>query len=144
MDIRNSMTLEFDAKKENISCARVAVASFLLQLEPTVEETQDVKTAISEAVTNSIVHAYEETGGKVIVECFLGEKELKVRVIDKGKGIENIKEAMEPLFTTKASSEHSGMGFMFMQAFMDEVYVKSRPGEGCTVTMKKRIGSEMI
>lgn len=144
MNIRNSLTIEFDGKKENISCARVAVSSFLLQLEPTIEEVQDVKTAISEAVTNSIVHGYEEREGKVIVECFLGEKELKVRVIDKGKGIENVKEAMQPLFTTKEVNEHSGMGFMFMQAFMDEVYVKSKVGEGCIVTMKKRIGSEMI
>lgn len=144
MNIKNSMKIEFDAKKCNISFARVAVIAFMTQLDPTLEETQDVKTAISEAVTNAVVHAYDDEKGKVIVEAYLSDTEIKVRITDYGRGIKDIKEAMEPLFTTKESGEHSGMGFMFMQAFMDEVNVKSKVGQGCVVTMKKRIGSEEL
>lgn len=144
MDLKNSMKLEFDARKSNISFARVTVAAFMSQLDPTLEETQDIKTAISEAVTNAVVHGYDKTEGKILIEAELSDNAINVKVSDTGKGISNIREAMEPLFTTKESSEHSGMGFMFMQAFMDEVRVESTPMEGCSVYMKKKIGSEGV
>lgn len=136
----NEMKIEFDSRSCNESFARVAVAAFMTQLNPTLEEVADVKTALSEAVTNAIVHGYENEIKKVYVECVIREQVLQLKVIDYGKGIEDIKQAMEPLFTTKPDSERSGMGFAFMEAFMDSVQVESEPGKGTTVTMEKRIG----
>lgn len=136
----NEMVLEFDSKSENEGFARVAVAAFASQLDPTLEEIEDIKTAVSEAVTNSIIHGYENRQGKVRMECKLQNGELFVTVTDKGKGIENIEQAMEPLFTTKPELERSGMGFVFMDVFMDALEVLSIPGEGCTVKMRKKIG----
>lgn len=143
MQYENEMKLEFVSRSANESFARVAVAAFLSQLNPTLEEVADVKTALSEAVTNCIVHGYgDRKDGKdlIVVECKVSGRELYVSVIDQGCGIENVEQAMEPLFTTKPESERCGMGFAFMEAFMDEISVTSKVGEGTRVDMKKIIG----
>ncbi len=137
----NWMQLTFEARSENESLARIAVASFITPLNPTLEEMADVKTAVSEAVTNAIIHGYEEEGGSVYIRCRLKQDLLEVEVEDKGKGIEDIDRAMEPLFTTKPERDRSGMGFSFMEAFMDELEVVSQPGSGTCVLMKKKLGT---
>lgn len=136
----NYMELIFDSKSENESFARVVVAAFCARLDPTLEEISDIKTAVSEAVTNCVVHGYEGGPGKIKLKCILDENELTVEVHDDGVGIEDIGQAMEPLYTSKPQLERSGMGFSFMEAFMDELEVKSGKHCGTTVTMKKRIG----
>lgn len=136
----NEMEIIFDSHSSNEGFARVAVASFLTQLNPTVEEVSDVKTAISEAVTNAIIHGYENEIHKVSIRCRIEGQQMTVEVRDHGVGIENIEEAMTPLYTSKPELERSGMGFAFMEAFMDHVEVESEPGEGTTVRMKKTIG----
>ena len=123
--MKNEMTLAFDSISENEAFARVAVAAFVTQLNPTLEEVADIKTAVSEAVTNAIIHGYPDG----------------VQVIDEGVGIADIHQAMEPLYTSRPKQERSGMGFMFMEAFMDEVQVESEPGLGTTVTMRKTLGN---
>lgn len=140
MQCENRMKLEFDSRSANEGFARVAVAAFLSQMNPTLEEVADVKTALSEAVTNSIVHGYEGKVETILVECRICGQELFIMVEDHGCGIENVEKAMEPLFTTKPDSERCGMGFAFMEAFMDEVQVESTLGEGTKVYLKKRIG----
>ena len=140
MEYENRMKLEFDSRSANESFARVAVAAFLSQLNPTLEEVADVKTALSEAVTNCVVHAYEGKVEKILVECMIKGQELTILVEDRGCGIADVHQAMEPLFTTKPDSERCGMGFAVMEAFMDSLEVESRPGEGTRVTMKKKIG----
>lgn len=140
MTEKNEMRLEFDSFSENESFARVAVAAFLTQMNPTLEEVSDVKTAVSEAVTNCVVHGYEGQKGKIIIECRIQKGEFCILVQDEGCGIENVAQAMEPLFTTKPQEDRSGMGFSFMEAFMDEVQVESAPGQGTRVSMKKKIG----
>lgn len=141
---QNRMELKFMPLSENEGFARVAVAAFMTQLDPTLEETEDVKTAVSEAVTNSIIHGYEkkEEGQQVLVEAYLTPKRIHIKVEDRGVGIENVGKAMEPLFTTKPELERSGMGFAFMEAFMDELYVESVPGKGTAVYMSKQIGGQ--
>lgn len=138
----NWMQLQFEARSENESLARLAVAAFITHLNPTLEEMADVKTAVSEAVTNSIIHGYEEEGGVVYISCRLTGDLLEVEVEDKGKGIEDVERAMEPLFTTKPEKDRSGMGFSFMEAFMDELQVDSLPGSGTRIRMKKKLGTE--
>ena len=140
MEYENRMKLEFDSRSANESFARVAVAAFLSQLNPTLEAVADVKTALSEAVTNCVVHAYEGKVEKILVECMIKGQELTILVEDRGCGIADVHQAMEPLFTTKPDSERCGMGFAFMEAFMDSLEVESSPGEGTRVTMKKKIG----
>ena len=140
MEYENRMKLEFDSRSANESFARVAVAAFLSQLNPTLEEVADVKTALSEAVTNCVVHAYEGKVEKILVECMIKGQELTILVEDRGCGIADVHQAMELLFTTKPDSERCGMGFAFMEAFMDSLEVESSPGEGTRVTMKKKIG----
>ena len=147
----NNMTLEFDAKSENESLARIAVASFLTEIDPTIEEINDIKTAVSEAVTNSIVHGYNEGPGKITLKCKLVcnqyEKQdtytvssfITIEIKDLGVGITNIEKAREPLFTTKPEFERSGMGFMFMEMVMNKVDVISEPGKGTTVIMEKKL-----
>lgn len=147
-ELKNEMKLEFDAISENEAFARVAVAAFVTPLNPTIEEISDIKTAVSEAVTNAIIHGYdawddavpEEKGQKVTVHCLILNDVLHVEVMDEGKGIENIEQAMEPLFTTKPEMDRSGMGFAFMEAFMDDLEVISEPGLGTTILMKKKLG----
>ena len=121
---------------------RGCAAAFLAQLNPTVEEVADVKTAISEAVTNAMIHGYRQEKGKIQMKCVLDleEKVFQVTVKDTGVGIENVEKAMEPMFTTCPELERSGMGFSFMEAFMDELEVRSHPGWGTEVVMKRKIG----
>lgn len=136
----NHMRLEFDSYSQNEGFARVTVAAFMTQLNPTVEEVADVKTAVSEAVTNAIIHGYEGKMGRIVIACALHERMLEVVVQDEGVGIADVKAAMEPLYTSKPELERSGMGFAFMEAFMDDLQVESQPGEGTRVHMKKKIG----
>ena len=136
----NEMEIRFDSRSENEGFARVAVASFMTQLNPTVEEVADVKTAVSEAVTNAIIHGYENEIHKVHIRCRIEENMFTVEVCDQGRGIENVEEAMQPMYTTKPEQDRSGMGFAFMEAFMDSVEVESVLGEGTKVKMKKAIG----
>lgn len=136
----NEMELIFDSLSANESFARVTVAAFLTQLNPTLEEVADVKTAISEAVTNAIIHGYENEVQKIWLRCRVEKQTIYIEVEDKGKGIEDVGKAMEPLFTTKPEIERSGMGFSFMEAFMDEVNVESSLGNGTVVRMQKTIG----
>ena len=138
--MKNEMTLAFDSISENEAFARVAVAAFVTQLNPTLEEVADIKTAVSEAVTNAIIHGYPDGVHTVIVRCRTEDQTVQVQVIDEGVGIADIHQAMEPLYTSRPKQERSGMGFAFMQAFMDELKVSSSPGQGVTVTMKKRLG----
>lgn len=136
----NEMKLEFVSKSANESFARISVAAFASQLDPTIDELADIKTAVSEAVTNSIIHGYENTIGIVKVECKIKENLIEIQVLDNGKGISNVEEARKPLYTTKAELERSGMGFTIMESFMDELKVESIPDVGTKVTMKKYIG----
>ena len=139
MNRENEMSITFDSRSENEGLARVVVAAFMAPMDPSMEELSDVKTAVSEAVTNCIIHGYEGEIHKIRVECRLRGQELQVDVTDHGAGIPDIKKAMEPLFTTKADKDRSGMGFTFMEAFMDELQVESEVGRGTTVHMKKII-----
>lgn len=136
----NEMEVIFDSCSSNEGFARVAVASFMTQLNPTVEEVADVKTAVSEAVTNSIIHGYEQEIHKISVKCRIDKGVFMVTVKDTGKGIEDVEQAMMPMYTTKPELDRSGMGFAFMEAFMDKVEVESIPGQGTTVRMEKTIG----
>ncbi len=132
--------MELESLSKNEEFARVVVAVFLSRIDPTLEELDDVKTAVSEAVTNAELHGYGGGEGIIQVEVELDGRELTVRVKDSGVGIPDVAKAREPLFTTDTTGERSGMGFSFMEAFMDELEVESAPGAGTTVTMKKRIG----
>lgn len=139
MENTNEMTLIFDSRPVNEGLARVAAASFLTQLNPTLEEVADVKTAVSEAVTNCIIHGYEGEVHKIQMDLRLRDNDLFVDISDHGIGIEDVEKAMEPLFTSKPDKERSGMGFTFMEAFMDEIIVESVMGKGTTVRMRKTI-----
>ena len=141
----NKLKTSFLAIAENESLSRVISASFVSQLDPTIEELTDVKTAVSEAVTNSIVHGYSNSGeGYVGLNCFIDSETITVEVTDSGKGIEDIKKAMEPMYTSCPEAERSGMGFTVMETFMDTVKVDSVPGVGTKVTMTKTIRSSLI
>ena len=135
----NEMKLEFISKSSNEAFARITVAAFAAQLDPTVEELADIKTAVSEAVTNCIIHGYEDTQGIVKIVGHLKENEILLEISDKGKGIEDITMAREPLYTTKANLERSGMGFTIMESFMDSMEVESIVGLGTKITMRKKI-----
>ena len=139
MKCENQMNLEFPSKSVNEAFARSAVACFAAQLDPTLEELGDIKTAVSEAVTNCIVHGYPDTIGMIAVRCrILEDNTLDIVVKDKGRGIEDIAQARTPMFTT-GGEERSGMGFTIMESFMHALKVTSRPGRGTTVHMKRRI-----
>lgn len=141
--VTNEMKLEFRAVSDNEAFARTAVAAFVTQLNPTLEEISDIKTAVSEAVTNAIIHGYDGEDGennKVWLSCVIKSDVLEVEICDRGVGIENIEKAMEPLYTTKPELERSGMGFSFMEAFMDDLEVISEVGQGTTIHMVKKIG----
>ncbi len=137
----NEMKLEFLSKSSNEAFARITVAAFAAQLDPTIEELADIKTAVSEAVTNAIIHGYEEKKGIVKMRCQIINDELIIEISDNGQGIENISLAKQPLYTTKPNLERSGMGFTIMESFMDEVEIESIVGMGTKVTMKKKIKS---
>ena len=137
---RNHMSLTFPSLAENESFARVAIAAFAVQLSPTLSEIADLKTAVSEAVTNAIVHGYEGTRGDILLRASYDERgEITVEIEDHGKGIADIALALEPFYTTQPEQERSGMGFSVMQTFMDGLEVVSHPGEGTLVRMRKRI-----
>ena len=144
MSYDNIMKVEFLSKSTNEGFARVAVAAFVSQLDPTIEELSEIKTAVSEAVTNSIVHAYDDELGMISISAQIKDDVVTIQVKDKGKGIENIDKAKEPLFTTKPDLERSGMGFTIMENFMDKLVVKSEVGKGTTVTMSKRIKKNLM
>ena len=135
----NEMKIEFISNPNNEALARISVASFVATLDPTIEEISDIKTAVSEAVTNSIIHGYENTKGIVTIKTRIIHNIGEIEVIDNGKGIEDIEKAKQALYTTKPELERSGMGFTIMESFMDEMQVKSTVGEGTTVFMKKII-----
>ena len=135
----NEMKLEFLSKSNNESFARITVAAFVAQLDPTIEEISDIKTAVSEAVTNSIIHGYEENEGIVKIVCRLFANSIEIEISDNGKGIEDIEKARQALYTSKPELERSGMGFTIMESFMDEVKIESVLGLGTKVTMKKVI-----
>ena len=142
MEQKNEMSITFDSRSCNEGFARVAVAAFCTQLNPTLEEVADIKTAVSEAITNSIIHGYDHKVRKIRIDCCTQNRDLHVWVVDEGKGIEDIKKAMEPMYTTRPELDRSGMGFAFMEAFMDEVRVESKLGQGTTVYMRKNIGKQ--
>jgi stage II sporulation protein AB (anti-sigma F factor) len=140
MKPKNEMKFEFLSRSVNESFARVAVAAFVAQLDPTVDELTDIKTAVSEAVTNCIVHAYKRTISIIYISVKIyDDNKVVIAIRDRGCGIEDIKKAMEPLFTSCASEERAGLGFTVMQSFMDKLRVRSRSGYGTTVVMEKRI-----
>ena len=135
----NEIKIEFISKSNNEAFTRISVAAFVAQLDPTIEEISDIKTAVSEAVTNSIVHGYEDDIGIVTLICKIHNNDVYIEVSDNGKGIEDIDIAKQPLYTTKPDLERSGMGFTIMESFMDELNVESILGLGTKVTMKKTI-----
>lgn len=137
---KETLRMELESRSENEEFARVAVAMFMSRMDPTMEEMEDVKTAVSEAVTNGVIHGYAGGEGTIYIEVTIEGRELTVAVRDGGVGIPDIKRAMEPMYTTDRTGERSGMGFSFMEAFMDQVEVVSAPGKGTLVTMKKQIG----
>ena len=138
----NEMRLEFLSKSNNEAFARITVAAFASQLDPNIEQLADIKTAVSEAVTNCIIHAYEEKEGIIKIVCKLFADSIVIEISDTGRGIENIEEAKKPLYTSKPNLERSGMGFTIMESFMDEMNVESVLGLGTKVTMKKIITKE--
>ena len=140
MENSNEATIIFDSRPENEGLARVTAAAFCTQLNPTLEEVADLKTAVSEAVTNCIIHGYKGEIHKTQMKCRLKENTIYLDIEDDGVGIPDIAKAMEPLYTTRADQDRSGMGFTFMEAFMDEVKVTSQVGKGTCVHMSKKIG----
>ena len=138
----NEMKLEFSSKTSNEAFARIAVAAFVSQLDPTIDELSDIKTAVSEAVTNSIIHGYGDDDGIVKIEAKIFLDTVQIEVSDNGKGIEDVEMAMRPLYTSKPDLERSGMGFTIMESFMDEIKVESALGFGTKVFLKKKITSK--
>lgn len=142
MKIMNETRISFPAKSVNEGFARAVVSAFVMELDPTISELADIKTAVSEAVTNCIVHGYRRSGGTVYIDVKITEDKLVIiKIRDKGVGIADVKEAMKPLFTTAEDEERAGLGFAVMQSFMDSVKVRSALDRGTTVTLKKQIVS---
>ena len=137
----NEMTIIFDSRPENEGLARVAAAAFCTQLNPALEEVADLKTAVSEAVTNCIIHGYQGEVHKIRMKCVRKERTIYLDIEDDGIGIADVEKAMQPLYTTRADQDRSGMGFTFMEAFMDEVKVTSQVGKRTCVHMSKKIGN---
>ena len=136
----NSFQISFDSRSENESFARSAAGAFLLPLDPVVEEISEIKTAVSEAVSNSVIHGYRGGEGKIYMECeYSSDGRVRISIRDEGVGIENVEQAMEPLFTTNTDGERSGMGFTVMESFTDRLTVKSEPGKGTEVIMIKKL-----
>ena len=135
----NEMILEFDSKSENEGFARITVAAFVARLDPTLEEISDIKMAVSEAVTNAIIHGYENKEGKIKITCRIEGNKIIIEIHDDGVGISDIEKAKEPLYTTRPEWERSGMGFTFMETFMDHLTVISELGKGTTIVMDKQI-----
>jgi stage II sporulation protein AB (anti-sigma F factor) len=144
MQSTNYMEMRFSSRSQNESFARVAVAAFVSQLNPTMEQLTEIKTVVSEAVTNAIIHGYEEQEGLVFISCRIEDGAVELVIEDQGKGIEDVEEAREPLFTSKPELERSGMGFTIMENFMDEVEVVSTPGVGTRVRLIKSIKNSTL
>ena len=138
---KNEMMVIFDSSSENESFARMVIAAFVSRIDPTLEELADIKTAVSEAVTNSIIHGYKDEKGDIRMHASIADRELFVEIEDEGVGIEDIQRAMEPMYTTRPDLDRSGMGFAFMEAFMDGLEVLSEPGKGTLVKMTKKMGA---
>lgn len=139
MPKKNEMEIQFASCSTNEAFARTAVSAFISQLDPTVEELYDIKMAISEAVTNSIIHGYSNGEGKIVIRCSYEDREVTIVVNDQGQGIKNVEEAMTPLYTTSLEEERAGLGFTVMQSMMDSIEVSSKLGSGTTVKMKKSL-----
>ena len=139
MENKNSFRLSFPSHSANEAFARVAVSAFVTQTDPTVEELCDIKTAVSEAITNCIIHAYDNSDGIIRINAFLTNDSIEIEIIDYGKGIENVDMARQTLYTSKPDSDRSGMGFTIMESFMDELRVESILNMGTKIHMKKRI-----
>lgn len=142
MNVINEMTLKFKALSENEAFARSCVAAFCVQLNPTLDEITDIKTAVSEAVTNCVVHAYPKEEGEITLNVKLTRGSAIISISDEGVGISNFEKARQPFFTTKPSEERSGMGFTVMESFMDKVYLLKNKTKGVTVLMEKKFGEE--
>ncbi|NLN49923.1 MAG: anti-sigma F factor [Clostridiales bacterium] len=142
MRIDNEMKLEFLSKSQNESFARSVVAAFAAQLDPTIEELSEIKTSVSEAVTNCIIHGYENKQGRISIICRLNGSMVEVEIIDEGKGIENIDIAKQPLYTSKPELERSGMGFTVMETLMDELEIISEKDVGTRIIMRKTINND--
>lgn len=142
MQYENEASVFFRAKSENESFSRIFIAGFLSQLDPTLSELIDIKTAVSEAVTNAIIHGYEQAEGMVEVFCGYIDNEVYIKISDQGKGIPDISRAREPLYTSKPDMERSGMGFTIMESFMDQIQVESSMGKGTCIHMKKILTKE--
>lgn len=140
----NKMILKFSAVSENEHFARTVVGCFVLRLNPSVAQVSDIKTAVSEAVTNCIVHGYPNGIGEITIEAYIDEDNIHINIFDNGVGIANIEEALQPFFTTKGDEERSGMGFAIMQSFMDRVEVESSPNEGTKIYMSKKIIADAV
>lgn len=144
MQYENEMTVQFKATSQNEAFARVTAAAFVSQLNPTVSDITDIKTAVSEAVTNAIIHGYEKKEGMVTLFCGYIDKMITIVVSDKGKGIKNIEQARQPLYTSRPELERSGMGFTVMETFMDDVVIESIEGIGTKITMTKLINEDLF
>ena len=142
--MQDKMKLTINAIAENEYFARVAVAAFSVKMDPTMEELSDIKTAVSEAVTNAVVHGYDGKGGPVEIRAEINENWLEIEIEDEGIGIDNIEQAMEPLYTSRPEENHAGMGFSFMEAFMNDLEVTSAPGKGTKVRMRKQIERPVV
>jgi stage II sporulation protein AB (anti-sigma F factor) len=142
MEIINEFKLEFLSKSNNEAFARVVAAAFVSQLDPTLEEVADIKTAVSEAVTNAIIHGYEGKKGTIKMSCTLYESSVDIEITDEGRGIEDVEIARQPMFTSKPDLERSGMGFTIMESFMDKLEIISEIGKGTTVKMSKTFGAQ--
>ena len=140
---KNNVNIELDSNSSNEGFARMVTVAFLAPLDPTIDELSDIKTAVSEAITNCIIHGYDGKDGKIYMKMSLRDNEFKVEIEDKGIGIEDIDKAMEPMYTTKEEEDRSGMGFCFMEAFMDDLKVESELGKGTKIIMTKYINSSI-
>ena len=140
--MKKTMKLEFQSHSRNEQFARVAAAVFAARLDPTLEEIEDIKTAVSEAVTNAIIHGYDDNNGKVELFCGYSNSVIYIEIVDKGKGIKDISQAREPLFTSKPEMERSGMGFTIIETFMDAVRIESKIGKGTRIYMQKSLAKE--
>ena len=139
--MRNEMHLEFESKSQNESFARIVAAAFVTQLNPTLEEIDDIKTVVSEAVTNAIIHGYPNQEGNIFMECIVEDKTVHITIMDHGVGMKDVQKARQAMYTSKPEEGRSGMGFTFMEALMDFVQVYSEPGIGTTIKMMKHIGN---
>ncbi len=141
--MRNTMLIKIPSRSENERFARTVCAAFLIELDPTLEEMSEIKTAVSEAVTNAIIHGYNSQDGEITITGEISERTVTYTITDNGCGIKDIDKAREPLYTGKPESERSGMGFSIMEAFMDELKVESEPGKGTKITMTKRLSENV-